>query len=403
VPRIMLADDSVLSRKMLVEMLKTREYEVFAFESGQAILDNYNTIKPDLVLLDYNMPNLNGLETCIELRKRPGSYNVPIAVVSSVDTEAEIVSSLTNGADDYILKPVRRDELLSKVAILLARRNADLGSGMAANVVFAGHYKLERLLGKGGYSSVYLAKDIRCGQHVAVKIFEPDSMPDDSGAQFLREAYELSLLSHPNVVKFMKCGEYADRGFIVMEYIAGDSLNAIIKRKPCAERFALFVAEEVAKALAYLESKNVIHRDIKSDNILITTEQRVVLIDFGLSKKRNQDTLSSDGEFRGTPQYISPEYIRNERLSTKTDIYSLGITLYYAASGQFPFNYSDPSAIINAHLNEQAVPLNNICAEISEGYSLMVSRMLSKDPASRPSPNELIRLIATNPQTHPPL
>jgi len=392
-PKLMLAEDSSSSRNLIAKVLESRGFEVWPYSNGRDLIDEFAKVKPDAVLLDVEMDGLSGIDVCMELRRRPESYNVPIALISGKDGENDIVTGLTSGADEYILKPVRKSELLAKVSLIMGKRNCQLGPNMAENVVFAAHYKVIRKLGKGGFSTVYLAQDTRNDTKVALKILEPRNLERKYISQFLREAYGLSLLNHRNIVKLVEFGSYAERYFIATEFIEGQSLGSLIRNSPLSEKYALFVASEICDALEYMNMFGIVHRDIKPDNILISPEGKMVLVDFGLAKNEHQQTLSMDGEMQGTPEYLAPEYIRNDkRQSIKIDIYSLGITLFQAVSGDTPFS-GDPRAIINSHLETPPPKLSSKVPFISAGFSSMVDAMLVKDPRRRCGLRELSEMI----------
>jgi malate dehydrogenase (oxaloacetate-decarboxylating)(NADP+) len=390
--KIMLADDDSVTRILLESLLSARGYEVFSYDCGNAILDNFASIKPDVVLLDVQMPDIDGIDVCVELRKRPESYNVPIAIVSASEDEDDIIKGLTSGADEYLLKPIRASELMSKVSLLLSKRNAGMGSNMAENVVFAGRFLILKVLGEGGFSTVYLAKNLRDEKHqkVALKILAAEKLQKKDISRFLQETYGLSLLNHPNIVKLIEFGSYAGKYFLVTEYLEGQSLNTLVKNSPLSEKYALYVAEEVLNALKCMNIHNIIHRDIKPDNLIIRPGGKIVLIDFGLAKDENQQTLSYEGEMRGTPQFMAPEYISNSgRQNIKVDIYSLGVTLFYAVSGELPFK-GEAQSIINDHLNTVPPKLAEIVPfMVSADFSAMISKMLIKDPRRRCSLEEL--------------
>jgi len=392
--KIMLAEDSASSRAILAKILLSKGYEVYSCDSGERLLEDFAMVKPDAVLLDVDMDGMSGIQVCVELRKRPDSYNLPIALISSKDSEEDIVAGLTCGADEYILKPLRKNELLAKVSLMLSKRSAWLGADMAPNVVFAGHYKILKMLGRGGFSSVYQAQDTRSGTMVALKILlEHRSKERKYVSQFLREAYGLSLLNHKNVVKLVEFGSYADKYFIVTEFVEGQSLGSLIDNSPISENYALFVASEILDAMEYMNMFGIVHRDIKPDNILISPEGRIVLVDFGLAKDESQKTLSMEDEMQGTPEYLAPEYIRNDKRQTiKIDIYSLGITLFHAVSGNPPFQ-GDPRAIINSHLQTPPPKLSERVPFISPLFSAMIDSMLIKDARRRCGLKELAEMI----------
>jgi len=380
--KIIIADDDASTRLLLSKSLVSKGYEVVSFKNGQEVLDNYTKIKPDVVLLDVEMPVLSGIETCIELRKRKDAFNLPIAIISSRDNEDDIVKGLTCGADEYILKPIRRNEILSKVSLLLSKKKAALGN-ISSNSMFAGKYKIIKTLGNGGFSIVYLAEDISNNRNkVALKVLDSKNLQQKHISQFLREAYGLSLLNHENIVKLIDFGSFAEQYYIVTEFIDGKSFNDIIENSPVSEDFASYVGLALVKALAYMSTHRIIHRDIKPDNILITDSGRVVLIDFGLSKDQQQNTLSNVDEMQGTPHFMSPEYIRDEDLDIECDIYSLGVTLFFAVTGEYPFNGTSMH-IVQEHINTKPPHLHKKSSHISKDFSHMVDKMLHKKPKKR--------------------
>jgi malate dehydrogenase (oxaloacetate-decarboxylating)(NADP+) len=389
----MLAEGSESTRSLLAKTLLAHGYEVYSCDSGERLLEDFALVNPDIVLIDAEMSGMDGVDVCMELRRRPASYNVLIALISGKEEEADIVRGLTCGADEYILKPVRKNELLAKLSLMLSKRGSWLGPDMAPNVIFASHYKVEKLLGRGGFSSVYLAQDTRNETQVALKILERRTQERKYISQFLREAYGLSLLNHKNIVRLVEFGSYAGKHFIATEFVEGQSLGSLIANSPVSENYALFIASEILDALEYMNMFGIVHRDVKPDNILISPEGRIVLVDFGLAKDESQHTLSLEGEMQGTPEYLAPEYIRNDKSQTiKIDIYSLGITLFDAVAGDPPFT-GDPRAVISAHLSKTPPKLSERMPFISSAFSNMVDRMLIKDSRRRCGLKELSELI----------
>ncbi len=386
--KIMLADDMPTSRLLLKNILVKQGNEVFDYDNGQSVLDEIESINPDVVLLDVEMPGISGLEACKELRKSEKFYNIPICMISARDAEDEIISGLNSGADDYILKPIRKTEVLSKVKMVIAKRKAGTGNKMAEKVLFAGRYEIDKLIGTGGFSSVYLALDENSKEKIALKVLDGEKLGEKYQSQFLRECYQLSLLKHNNIMRLIDSGTYADKYYMATEYIKGTSLWDIIEASTVSEKYAAFIGKEIVKALQEMDKFNVIHRDIKPENILITKEERIVLIDFGLAKDSKQHTLSNVDEMQGTPQFMSPEYIQDEELTTSCDIYSLGITLYNAVTGDYPFTGNSMN-IVTAHVNNKPPKLHLEYPNISKGFSMIIDQMLIKKPKLRISLDEL--------------
>ncbi len=386
--KIMLADDMPTSRLLLKNILVKQGNEVFDYDNGQSVLDEIENINPDVVLLDVEMPGISGLETCAALRKSEKFYNIPICMISARDAEDEIISGLNSGADDYILKPIRKTEVLSKVKMIIAKRKAGTGNKMAEKVLFAGRYEIDKLIGTGGFSSVYLALDKKTKEKIALKVLDGEKLGEKYQSQFLRECYQLSLLKNKNIMRLIDSGTYSDKYYMATEYIKGESLWDIVENEPIPEKYAIFIGKEIVGALKEMDKFNVIHRDIKPENILVTEEKRIVLIDFGLAKDSKQHTLSNADEMQGTPQFMSPEYIKDDELTTSCDIYSLGITLYNAVTADYPFTGNSMN-IVTAHINEKPPKLHKEYPNISKEFSMIIDQMLIKNPKLRISLDEL--------------
>ena len=258
--------------------------------------------------------------------------------------------------------------------------------------LFANRYEVVSLLGRGGMSYVYYAldKSTEPPQEVALKVCEPLKGDKKFMARFLREAFQLSRLDHPNIMKLIDFGNECGYYFMVTEFIRGKSLREYLLKTPIQEESAVVIAYELSKAFIYMNEMNVIHRDVKPDNILIADNESVILVDFGLAKEEGQQTISMKDELFGTPQYLSPEYINGASdVDIKTDIYSLGITLFYAVSGDLPFNSKKPMEVIRMQLTQEPPLLKDVLQDISDEFSDTVSKMLIKERDKRCSLEEM--------------
>ena len=257
---------------------------------------------------------------------------------------------------------------------------------------FANRYDIVSELGQGGNSNVYYALDQLQNPPAEIALKVCRSMQGDKRfmARFLREAFQLSKLEHPNIMKLIDFGNEGGTYFMATEFIKGKSLKDYLDKTPIAEESAVVIASEIAKAFLYMEEMGVIHRDVKPDNILISANDEVLLVDFGLSKEVGDKTLSQNDELFGTPNYLSPEYITgSENISIKTDIYSLGMTLFYAVSGQLPFHSPSPVEIVRKQLSESPPYLRDIVPAISVEYADTIARMIVKVPEERCSLKEM--------------
>jgi serine/threonine protein kinase len=259
-----------------------------------------------------------------------------------------------------------------------------------------GSCKINRKIGEGGMGAVYLAHHIGLDKNVAVKILPPWFSKDDERVKrFIREARSSASIEHLNIIQVFDIRISQPEGFyyIVMQYIDGESLDALIKRQgklPLHE--ATRIIKDAASALAVAHNKGVIHRDIKAENIMLTKNGEVKLMDFGLAKIGNtKSSISSPGDIIGTPHYMSPEQARGEAVDARTDVYSLGITYYYALTGKQPFEGTTPITIIMKHLNEQPPDPQIASPDMPLSVKSILSKMLSKDLRKRyQSAKELI-------------
>ncbi len=414
VQSIIVADDDPATLLMYRRILE-RRYEVRLCTNGTEVLDEFAMLPADLVILDNNMPELDGKETTEALRQSALSWNVPIIICSAQDNEDHILEGLSYGANDYIVKPIKPAELLAKITVALRKaQDATPDAALSRGSVFNGKYQIDRLLGEGGYSKVFAARNIKTegDPWVALKIFDIATLrqKDQGMAYFLREAYEHSRLSHANIVELIDFGHVGQYYFLIMEYLDGLTLADRLAIEPdqIPETDLIYIASEVVKALEFIHGQGMIHRDIKPSNIMICVGQTIKLLDFGLAKNPTEETINLEEIFRGTPHYTSPEQVLNDKsIDIRSDIYSLGATLYSAATGTKPFDAESTVAILRMHLNDTAEPVRDRRPDLSVEFGELVDRCLQRQRDDRPSIEQLIymlrQLSAKNPNTMPDL
>ena len=251
-----------------------------------------------------------------------------------------------------------------------------------------GHCRLIRKLGQGGMGAVWLARHETLDKEVAVKIL-PDGYANDpeSVPRFLREAKAAARLDHPNVVQILDAGTDQGTHFIVMQFVDGTDLEKTLKKRgPFASADALAVGKRVALALGAAHKLGIVHRDIKPANILLTKQGRVMVADFGLARDvKGGPTITAPQEAIGTPHYISPEQARGEEVDGRSDLYSLGGTLYTLLTGKTPFTGASPVAIAMKHVSadEKPVPLREHVPDLPEEVQALVEKLMSKKPGDR--------------------
>jgi len=256
---------------------------------------------------------------------------------------------------------------------------------MAATPPKIAHYQILEELGKGGMGIVYKANDEKLDRLVAIKILAPETMGDEfSRTRFLREAQAAAKLNHPNIATIYAIDEVDDTIFIVMEYIAGQTLGELMdsRRLTLAEIFNLAI--QIAEGLAEAHQKNIIHRDVKPDNIMISATNQVKIMDFGLAKIRGQSRLTQDNFSMGTIDYISPELISRDReIDPRSDIFSYGVVLYEMVAGILPFQGEHDWSILYAILNHDPLPLDAGKLKIPPSLVRLIQKCLKKNPDFR--------------------
>ena len=256
------------------------------------------------------------------------------------------------------------------------------------------HYRIDRKLGAGGMGEVYLAKDQLLDRLVALKFLPAEFVSDsDRLRRFIREAKAASSINHPNVAHIYEIGEENGTHFIAMEYVAGESLAARMNRAPMGAAEIQTVAIQVLEALEEAHSKGVIHRDIKPQNIMLSSSGRVKLVDFGLARVEHQvkdvDSLLSTssqtelGAVIGTLPYMSPEQLLGRKVDHRTDFFSFGIVLYQMATGKLPFRGNTAPELADAILHKTPDPAESLNHELSPAMAKTIWRMLSKERDAR--------------------
>jgi eukaryotic-like serine/threonine-protein kinase len=258
------------------------------------------------------------------------------------------------------------------------------------DTLFDGRYRIVRKLGSGGMANVYLAEDQELGRRVAIKILNDRHAGDEQFVErFRREAKNAAGLSHPNIVSIYDRGEAAEGTYyIAMEYLDGRSLKElIVSRGPAPIPIAIDYARQILAALRFAHRNGVIHRDIKPHNILVDSEGRVKVTDFGIARAEqagaSAQQMTEAGSIIGTAQYLSPEQARGTRVDKTSDLYSLGIVLYELLTGTVPFTGETPVEIAMKHLSAIPDPPSERRHEVPHALDMVVLRALAKDPRDR--------------------
>jgi eukaryotic-like serine/threonine-protein kinase len=251
--------------------------------------------------------------------------------------------------------------------------------------ILLGRYELGPLLGAGGMAEVYEGHDRLLARRVAIKILLAQYAHDPAFlARFRREAQSAASLSHPNIVGVFDTGSEGDTWFIVMEYVDGRTLKDIIRAEGALYwSRAAEVAADVAAALAVAHARGIVHRDVKPGNVMLTTEGKVKVMDFGIARASAVPSITQTSAVVGTAQYIAPEQAQGLEVDARTDIYSLGCCLYEMVTGQVPFNGPTPVAIAYRHVREDPTPPRALNPDVPVALERVCLKAMAKRPEDR--------------------
>ena len=247
-----------------------------------------------------------------------------------------------------------------------------------------GRYTIIEELGRGGMGVVCKAEDTKLKRTVALKFLPPElTHIPDVHERFMREAQAAAALDHPNICTVYEFDKAEDTSFISMAYIEGQSLRKKIESGPLELDEALKITTQVAEGLKIAHKKGVVHRDIKSANIMVTEENQAKIMDFGLARMTGGTLITQEGMTMGTIAYMSPEQARGEEVDHRTDIWSLGVILYEMFCGQLPFKGDHEQTVLYSILNKKPKPITDLKADIPVSIEQVVSKALEKDPDKR--------------------
>jgi serine/threonine-protein kinase len=253
--------------------------------------------------------------------------------------------------------------------------------------ILGGRYELIENIGEGGMAIVYKARDNKLNRLVAVKVLKKEFADNEDIAQkFKREATAIAKLSDPNIVNVLDVGHEEENNidYFVMEYVNGKTLkDIIIYNGKLGYSTAIDIAIQVAKALECAHKNNIIHRDVKPQNILVTENGDVKVTDFGIAKSSTASTITNTTTIMGSAHYLSPEQAKGTFIDLRSDMYSLGIVLYEMVTGRLPFEGESPVTIALKHIQEEPKAPKDINSSIPESINQLINKAISKDPIKR--------------------
>lgn len=408
--RILVVDDSRELRTVLSAQLRKLGFEVQVAINGIDGLEKAAQFKPNIIIMDIMMPQMDGLTATKKIREDPDLLHTPIILLSALGEEGDVVEGIDAGADEYLVKPFRQGELAAKVRILLRKSNSAARkldettvqgfeavedneavrrfkeTGQVVSKDFAGFTILDKL-GQGGTSTVYRAMEPIGLKPVALKIISPFAAVKEGFLKRLHRSNGISVkLQHPNVVRTFTMGEYKGVHFMVQELVEGKALDAFLQEgaTPITEEEARTYMAQIADGIDYLDGRGLIHRDIKPGNIYVSNSGNAKLGDFGLSRLSEDVGQTAEGYLLGTPHYISPEQANGAKdLDSRADLYSLGATFYHLLAGEPVHPGDNLQQVVLAHLTKDPEPLRDTAPSVDAAFAAIIDKLIQREREDR--------------------
>jgi CheY-like chemotaxis protein/tRNA A-37 threonylcarbamoyl transferase component Bud32 len=390
---ILIIDDDDATLKLASLYLSRAGYRVEECLDSMQALASIGANRPELVLCDIHLPGLDGYGLLSALRAQPNTEALPVILMTAHADHPGFRKGMKLGADDYLTKPLDREELLDAVAARLLRaRTHSTGAAPApaeaapdpgdlSGVTRLTDYKLVRKIAEGGMSSIYLADQKSTGRRVVLKLFPlKKGMPQEAIDRFVQEHKMLERLHHPNIVEIYAQGFNDEHLYIAMEYFQNGSLNEHLQGA-LPEAKAFEYAIQIAKGLEAAHRAGIVHRDLKPENIMVRKDGTLALTDFGIAKDLNAgSSMTVHGEVMGTPSYVAPEQAQGLPVGPAADVYSLGVMLFQMLTGKKPYQANDPANILYQHINS---PIPRLPEDLAQWQDL-INFLMTKSPQTRP-------------------
>lgn len=425
--RVLIAEDDDTNRQMLRVFLEKKGFEVKGVHNGLEALEALDEARAegtdfDVVLLDWMMPVLSGIDTLRRLRCQ--EPEIPVIMLTALGSNEDIVGALESGADDYVTKPCDLSVLLARMEARLRRRGGARApvkmSGTSSGepgpgTIIDDRYELIEPVGAGSFGVVFRARHLTLDTEVAVKVLRTVTgggtelmSPIDSHGQlhgkvqsseaaedFRNEGSRACRVQHENAVRVLDCGLLPiGLPYLVMELLDGRTLDDELREKGrLSVARAVEVLLPVCRCLAAAHERNIIHRDVKPANVFLHRNgggEIVKVVDFGVAKLLDQSAEATRDTIAGSPAYMAPERLRGRRYDGRSDVYSVGITLYELLTGRVPFRSDNPDimAVALMQLRDTAVPPSHLVPSLPPAVDGAVVRLLEKDPEKRPTARE---------------
>ncbi|MCD4652824.1 protein kinase [bacterium] len=395
--RVIIGDRDMDSLRSTASNLRSAGYSIMTTPSSNRILRMVQKNAPDLVILSMKLNGIDGIETCRTLIEKL-NYPNSILMLSSDSSENMIMKAYEAGVSEYLIRPCPLGLLRAKVKLLLlnpptqqsdaSESNDQVNQEAVYGELELPAYRILDQIGSGAMGEVYKAIHKITFETVAIKVIHSSRVKSIRDIQrfFRGSLIGLELPKHPNLVQILEIKKLIDCIFQVMEYVEGRSLKSIIKSKRLLNEHEITgFLRDLSLALDVLHQNQVLHRDVKPGNIFVTDDWHCKLGDLGISRRLIDRTATTTGHVVGTPGYISPEQVLDIKpLDIRADIYSLGLTLFHAATGFNPFTKETPYESMLARLQgEEAYLTVENAGQLSESLRLIINKMVRRRSVER--------------------
>ncbi len=399
--KVLVSDDDPQVLRLVGLILERAGHEVIMTSVARDVLDLAPQGGIDAIVLDVVMPEVSGLELLEQLRQDPTTANIPVLMLSGLGAGADRVRGLSQGADDYLVKPFEPDELVLRIERLIAWRQRQgpgtprlvgefaLGVPNSSKRHF-GRYEVLGKIGEGSMGTVYCGWDPRLERKVALKCVPLSESSLGTQRQELltllrHEAVLIAKFSHPNIVAIYDMGDAEGSAFVAMELIDGVSMAHYLKvRERIIAGHLIPIAVEIISGLIAAHAHGVIHRDVKPSNVLLGRDGSVKVTDFGLAYVMSGAKTDST-QLYGTPGYVPPEALADEPYTKAGDLFGFGATLYQALSGRHPLAGANLRETILNTLRGNIQPLGELVPDAPPEFLRLIMDLLATDDHARPS------------------
>jgi DNA-binding response OmpR family regulator len=392
---ILVVDDNEDIRDLLAHRLQQEGFKTVTARSGREALERIAAATPSLILLDVSMPEMSGLDVLRRVRETHGPAELPIVMVTAHAESEDVVEALGLGANDHVGKPVDLPAVVARVKAQLRIRQAALPasgdemrspSELQPGMILAGRYRLETRIGSGTFGTVFRATHTELGHAVAIKVLQASANASpDALARFRREGITACRVKHENAVQVLDFGVTPGGvAYLVMEMLSGYSLDQeLVDGRTVTLARTVRIMVPVCEALAAAHRHGIVHRDVKPANVFLHLaggEEIPKVLDFGIARIVGEAAadprVTLEGFIVGTPVYMAPERFRNQPVDGRSDVYSVGITLYQMLTGRLPFaaDQADPMAVAVRHLEATPAPMGNGVPEAVEAVVMSALR-----------------------------